>query len=195
MQYSQELVLTVLGGGAGSWRDAGPPGLLADELLLSSPAVYSFRHCPDSATRELLMAELVRIEKKYWSKGQSWGDQLPVLVSKPNALVCVLTADETVVAYAIVYVNALHAQLSKVFTVPEYRGRGIATTLVGIVLGIVWQRKRGADVTLFVEAQNRAAQRVYEKLGFEREREVVKSYYKVGSDAYRMVRKAGLSAP
>lgn len=156
-----------------------------------------------------IMKQLVRIEKKEWDKSSSWGDQLPILVSKRSAYVFVLlgmevdldtTADSCTatgtgarqrlqpVAYAVVQVNALHAQLQKLFTMPAWRGRGLATRLLGIVLrGVGTLKKgRGYEVRLFVETENVAAIKVYTRCGF-REESVVRDYYKVGSDAFRMV--------
>ena len=174
--------------------------------------------------RQDIMNDLVRIEKRHWDKGSSWGEQLPTLVSKKNAYVFVLLGPEgpeadgevamtrprvhpsvpaslhsphnpppdqlqRPIAYAIVYVNTLHAQLSKLFTMPAWRGRGVATHLVEMVLGAVGKLKKraGYEVTLMVDTENRNAQAVYQRCGFQRDPTVVKDYYCLGRDAFRMV--------
>ena len=140
--------------------------------------------------REDIMRELVRIEKRHWDKGSSWGDQLPTLVAKRNAYVFVVLDDAAgvqPVAYAVLYVNALHAQMSKLFTMPAWRGQGVATRLVRVVLGAVRRLKGpGYEVTLMVEVGNLAAQAVYERCGFRREADEVLDYYAVGRHAWRM---------
>ena len=169
---------------------------IADDNL---PVVQAPGRPRSAKEREDITKELVRIEKRHWDKGSSWGDQLPTLVAKRDAYVFVLLDDATrqgdageygahPIAYAVVYINALHAQLSKVFTMPALRGQGLATRLVGIVLEAVWQLKKGPgyEVTLMVEVGNLAAQAVYERCGFRRDGNEVLDYYAVGRHAFRM---------
>lgn len=171
-----------------------------------APPVLLVPHRPRSAKeRDDILRELVRLEKRHWDKGSSWGDQLPTLVAKRNAYVFVLL-DQAAgcergeagqagqdgvhqVAYAIVYINALHAQLSKLFTTPARRGRGLATRLVRTVLEAVRRSNKGEgyEVTLMVEVDNLAAQAVYDRCGFRRDGGgVLRDYYAVGRHAWRM---------
>ncbi|ULQ59196.1 GNAT family N-acetyltransferase [Brucepastera parasyntrophica] len=56
-------------------------------------------------------------------------------------------------------------QLGGVYTLPQYRGQGLATALVSHLV-----RKRlvlGRKVVLFVKVLNPAAKKVYEKIGFK----------------------------
>jgi predicted GNAT family acetyltransferase len=55
-------------------------------------------------------------------------------------------------------------QLGGIFTLPEYRGRGIGTALVESISRMIIAD--GRVVCLFVKTDNRAAKRVYEKCGF-----------------------------
>jgi ribosomal protein S18 acetylase RimI-like enzyme len=183
-----ELSLTVLGRRPLATPEDAPWGGGTTPALRPVPSSRS-----TDVDRDVLLSQLVSIEKKHWSKSQSWGDQLPTLVSKPNAYVFLVTTEAggnipVIVSYAIVYLNSLHAQLSKVFTLPGWRGLGVATGLVECVVSHVRRARAGKgqySVTLFVERDNEAAQRVYGRVGFEREG-LIRDYYGCGSDAYRM---------
>ncbi|MCE5257086.1 MAG: GNAT family N-acetyltransferase [Spirochaetaceae bacterium] len=55
-------------------------------------------------------------------------------------------------------------QIGGVYVRPEFRNQGIATAMVGHLSGAI--RARGRNCILYVRPENRAARRVYEKLGF-----------------------------
>src|SRR5262245_53388034 len=55
--------------------------------------------------------------------------------------------------------------VGQVWTAPEARGRGVASAIVGAIVG--WARARGAvECRLETEASNHTARRVYRRLGF-----------------------------
>jgi peptide alpha-N-acetyltransferase len=67
----------------------------------------------------------------------------------------------------------------------EYRGYGIATTLVR--KGIDVMIEKGADeAVLETEITNTAAMKLYERLGFQRSKKLHR-YYLNGNSAYRLV--------
>jgi peptide alpha-N-acetyltransferase len=69
-------------------------------------------------------------------------------------------------------------------TRPDYRRRGIASALVR--RAVLQMKREGCDeVVLETECSNLAAQRLYEKLGFTRDRLLFR-YYLSGSDALRL---------
>jgi predicted GNAT family acetyltransferase len=57
-------------------------------------------------------------------------------------------------------------QLGGVFTIPEFRNRGVATVLLQYLVDFLTRNNRG--VCLFVKRDNPAALRLYTKLGFSR---------------------------
>jgi predicted GNAT family acetyltransferase len=69
--------------------------------------------------------------------------------------------------------NAQVVQLGGVFTVPEARGRGVATR--GVAALVLRLLERRPAVSLFCDAANAPARRVYEKVGF-RERFFYRSW-------------------
>ena len=69
-----------------------------------------------------------------------------------------------------------YCQIGGVYVRPELRGRGIASYVVGTLVERIQQK--GLKVSLFVKKRNLAAQRVYEKLGFETIGEYRINYYR-----------------
>ena len=153
-----------------------------------------------------ILDELVYIEKKHWTKSQSWGDQFRRLtVQKQNAYIFVLLSTDVqvesaeptengtkeVVAYCVMYVHSLHGQLSKLWVREKERNKGCATFLVSYAIEyireVVKKRKGGYSILLFVETENSPAIKVYaEKLGFSIEEPMLLDYYHRGSHAFRM---------
>ena len=69
-------------------------------------------------------------------------------------------------ALCIVSGSAAECEIEFVMTSPSYRGKGVARELVSTVLA--WARELAAEeVRLEVRASNQAAQRLYERCGFE----------------------------
>lgn len=69
-----------------------------------------------------------------------------------------------------------HAQIGGVYTLPAYRGRGVAGVAMERLLEMLAERGRRA--CLFVKKHNTAAVRLYERLGFSRASEFRISYYR-----------------
>lgn len=66
-------------------------------------------------------------------------------------------------------------QLGGVYTVPEYRGRGIGSLVVASITRLILQQRRG--VSLFVKKDNVPAKHLYARLGFSHMADLRISYY------------------
>ena len=99
----------------------------------------------DSWTREMLLAEL----------------ENPLTVSVCERI------DGNIAAFALGRVTVDEAELFQIGTLPEYRGRGLAKSLLERLHDKM--RERGAAVCfLEVRSRNAAAIALYEKTGYER---------------------------
>jgi ribosomal protein S18 acetylase RimI-like enzyme len=74
-------------------------------------------------------------------------------------------ADGRLVAHAELYSEDGVGQVEDVFTLPDYRGRGLARALV--LRGVAESQAAGNDLTFLVADADDWPQRLYEKLGFE----------------------------
>jgi len=74
-------------------------------------------------------------------------------------------ADGRLVAHAELYSEDRVGQVENVFTLPDYRGRGLARSLV--LRGVAESHAAGNDLTFLVADADDWPQRLYEKLGFE----------------------------
>ena len=101
-----------------------------------------------------------------------------------------------IAGYSITQTNWRGAELESIAVDPRYRGRGVAQALLDATVA---QLKAGA-LRLMVSTSNAPALRFYRQYGFVRTR-LVKRYYGVGRDAWRMcyraatVKKRKLSRP
>jgi predicted GNAT family acetyltransferase len=85
--------------------------------------------------------------------------------------------DEQVVAAAgIHFVTPYIAQVGNVFTHPDFRGKGFATATTAAVAYHL-QQMEIPIISLFVTTDNLPAIRIYEKLGFAKEREIVFAHF------------------
>ena len=83
--------------------------------------------------------------------------------------------DRLAAAAGIHFVTPFIAQIGNVFTHPEFRGRGYAAATVGVTNHL---RRMGIQIiSLFVVAHNTSAIRIYERLGFVKERELIFAHY------------------
>jgi predicted GNAT family acetyltransferase len=73
--------------------------------------------------------------------------------------------DGKLVAHAELYSEGGVGQVEDVFTLPAYRGRGLARSLV--LRGVVESHAAGNDLTFLVADADDWPQRLYERLGFE----------------------------
>ncbi|RMD42035.1 hypothetical protein DV735_g3105, partial [Chaetothyriales sp. CBS 134920] len=79
----------------------------------------------------------------------------------------------------------LRGYIAMLATREEYRGQGIATTLVSKAISLMIER--GADeIALETEETNTAAMKLYERLGFLRSKKLHR-YYLNGNSAYRLL--------
>jgi ribosomal protein S18 acetylase RimI-like enzyme len=74
-------------------------------------------------------------------------------------------AEGRLVAHAELYSEDGVGQVENVFTLPDYRGRGLARALV--LRGVAESEAAGNDLTFLVADADDWPQRLYEKLGFE----------------------------
>jgi predicted GNAT family acetyltransferase len=74
-------------------------------------------------------------------------------------------ADGRLVAHAELYSEDGVGQVENVFTLPKYRRRGLARSLV--LRGVAESNAAGNDLTFLVADADDWPQRLYEKLGFE----------------------------
>jgi len=88
------------------------------------------------------------------------------LIDRHDADVFVATAYGRVVGYAVCWAVIDQAELGNIAVAAPWRRRGVASRLLEAVLER--QRERGVkQVYLEVRATNRAAQKLYERFGFE----------------------------
>lgn len=84
--------------------------------------------------------------------------------------------DRLIAAAGIHFVTPFIAQIGNVFTHPEFRGRGYATAATVAVTNHL--RRMGIQIiSLFVVTHNTSAIRIYEHLGFVKERELIFAHY------------------
>lgn len=69
----------------------------------------------------------------------------------------------------------VYSQIGGVYTVPRFRGMGIATATVSLLIDMII--KSGKQISLFVKTGNHAAIRVYLKLGFRQVCEFQITYF------------------
>ena len=83
---------------------------------------------------------------------------------------------ELVAAAGVHFVTPFIAQIGNIVTHPQFRGRGFATAAT---MGVMRHLSRmGTEIiSLFVVADNAPAIRIYERLGFVKERELVFAHY------------------
>ena len=78
-------------------------------------------------------------------------------------------ASGKIVGYISVYISGIEAEIMNVSVSEDFRRRGIALDMLGVLRGIL-RRERGVEkIFLEVRASNEPAIRLYEKCGFKRE--------------------------
>ena len=100
--------------------------------------------------------------------GGSWTrEMLRAELENPLTVAVYRYVDGKLAAFAFGRVVTDEAELFQIGTLPEYRGRGIAKSLLELLHGEM--RKKGAAVCfLEVRSRNTAAISLYEKSGYER---------------------------
>jgi len=101
-----------------------------------------------------------------------------------------LNPEGTVIGYGLCIVRKErarpHGELMSIAVLPEYRCRGIGRTLIERSTAPLLQRN--IPVQLHVRKTNKAAQKLYMRLGYGRKKKVPR-YYDDGEDAFVMIRE------
>ena len=82
---------------------------------------------------------------------------------------------ERIGGYAVLWIVHGEAHILNIAVTPEYRGRGIASRLLGLMLALM-KRNLVYEVFLEVRVSNEAARDLYKKFGFS-EAYIRKNYY------------------
>jgi ribosomal protein S18 acetylase RimI-like enzyme len=154
-------------------------------------------HCPSAFTidrlkaqrkgDDLVVTQLLAMEKKLWKKSDSWGGFLEKELTRRNTFTLYATTlpslpsssalptvgtsslSSEVVAYLIFTATGLVCHISKVVVVPEMRRQGLGRALVRAAIDIAKNERRVGSITLHVDADNTPALGLYSSLGFESE--------------------------
>jgi [ribosomal protein S18]-alanine N-acetyltransferase len=127
----------------------------------------------------------LRIEKKSFDR-DAWDREIFVdyLQQSAKSVFLVAATDRRVIGYALAFHSRTRAEIHSIAIAPAHRGRGVAVLLLRRIIALL--RRRGfATVSLNVRLENKAAIRLYRKLGFQRLRRV-NGYYEDGAPAWRM---------
>jgi ribosomal-protein-alanine N-acetyltransferase len=128
---------------------------------------------------------LVAIERACFG-GEAWSEGLLAGELGSDDRVVLVHEDAGVDAYGTVGVVADVADLHRIATRPDARGRGVAATLLADLLDAA--RERGAErMLLEVADSNASARRLYERAGFATIA-TRRRYYPSGADALVMER-------
>ncbi len=115
--------------------------------------------------------------------------QLKYLLSKARSIVLVAEIGGNIVGSIIILLREriLNARIYSLNVHPEYRGRGIAGSLMDTALDTM-EEKGYDNVTLEVGINNRIAQNLYRSKDFIVDKKI-SNYYKNGDDALHLIRK------
>jgi len=133
------------------------------------------------------LPSIVRIENKSFEV-DAWdrGLFLDYLALSARSVFLVAAIGGKVVGYALAFHSRARAEIHSIAVAPAERGRGVAAALLRRIVASL--RRRGfRTVSLNVRLENKAAIRLYRKLGFHRVRRV-NGYYEDGAPAWRMRR-------
>lgn len=108
---------------------------------------------------------IARIERKSFTT--PWNTQAYVTeIANPAAVYLVATWNDTVIGYGGLWVIMDEAHITTIAVDPTYRGRKIGERIL-IEMLLASQKKGATRATLEVRETNDAAQKLYEKYGFE----------------------------
>jgi ribosomal-protein-alanine N-acetyltransferase len=136
------------------------------------------------------VTELVALERRLfdddaWSEATWWGE-----LAQGSGRRYLLDRDPCtgqVRGYAGVALNGADADVMTVAVAPEHQGRGLGRRLTQALVDVAAAEGAG-QLLLEVRADNLPAQRLYQRLGFERIA-VRRRYYQDGGDAWIMRRR------
>lgn len=135
------------------------------------------------------LPSILRIENQSFAR-DAWDRELflDYFAQSDRSVFLVAAIDRRVVGYALAFHSRTRAEIHSIAVTPAERGRGIAVALLRRIVALL--RRRGFEaVSLNVRLENKAAIRLYRKLGFQRVRRV-NGYYEDGAPAWRMRRPA-----
>jgi ribosomal protein S18 acetylase RimI-like enzyme len=142
-------------------------------------------HRPDPE----LIASLLALERRLWSKAESWGAALAQELQRRNTFLLYALAadqpDQPLAGFVVFTAHGLVAHICKLLVVPSLRRRGIGRALVQAALAVAGERRVGS-ATLHVAAANAGALALYVSLGFACEAGVLQDYYGAGRHAHKM---------
>jgi ribosomal-protein-alanine acetyltransferase len=139
------------------------------------------------SVRQNDLGSILRIEKSSFGR-EAWSREqfLDYLAQPDRSVFVVAIIDDKVAGYALAFHSRTRAEIDSIAVPPAQRGKGVAFALMKRVIGLL--RRRGySDVFLSVRITNKAAIRLYRKLGFHRVRRL-NGYYEDGAPAWRMRR-------
>lgn len=118
--------------------------------------------------------EVLAIERQSFPSAWSRGSYERELRNDSSYYFCVRSAG-VLVAYAGLWIVLDEAHITTIAVHPQWRGRGIATHLMRLLIGLA-HREGAVRLTLEVRERNEAALALYRKLGFAR-KGVLPAYY------------------
>jgi ribosomal protein S18 acetylase RimI-like enzyme len=162
------------------------PQMRQDGVSLPAPSGFSIHRLKATKGDELIVTQLLAMEKKLWKKTDSWGGLLEKELARRNTFTLYATtlsslpslsalparsasSSSEVVAYLIFTATGLVCHISKVVVVPEMRRQGLGRALVQAAVEIAKKERRVGSITLHVDADNVPALRLYSNLGFASE--------------------------
>jgi ribosomal-protein-alanine N-acetyltransferase len=124
---------------------------------------------PEATLRPLLATDLERVtEVDHLAFGRLWraSRETLELALRQAADAAVAVIEGRVVGYQLTTLSALGAHLARLAVEPAWQGRGLGSALVAGMLERL--ASRGATrITLNTQADNRASQELYRRLGFQ----------------------------
>jgi len=135
------------------------------------------------------LPSILRIERRSFAS-DAWDQELflDYLTRSHNSVFLAATIDRAVVGYVLAFHSANRAEINSIAVAPAMRRHGVAVTLLKRVIGLLGLRGL-TTVSLNVRLENKAAIRLYQRLGFQRTRRL-NGYYEDGAASWRM-RKSG----
>jgi ribosomal protein S18 acetylase RimI-like enzyme len=155
-----------------------------DGVSFDNPSGFTIHRLKAPKGDELVVTQLLAMEKKLWKKTDSWGGLLEKELTRRNTFTLYATTTlpstpssappatpppSEVVAYLIFTATGLVCHISKVVVVPEIRRQGLGRALVQAAIEIAKKERRVGSITLHVDADNTPALGLYTSLGFESE--------------------------
>jgi ribosomal-protein-alanine N-acetyltransferase len=114
-------------------------------------------------------AALAEIEKLCFTPPWSSEEILREIEENELAYYIVCADGRRVISYAGLWTVLNEGHITNVAVHPDFRGRGIGSTVLEALIGRTRRRAGLTDFTLEVRASNTAALRLYEKAGFREE--------------------------